>query len=155
MPSSRVPLPGSNRELPPNAEVVSSSSDDSVQVTVVVRRRMPLPPVEPPFARYPSREEFARQYGADPADLEKVRAFAQQEGLTVISSDPGTRTVAVSGTAAQMEQAFGVKLLTAQSGGQTLRVRAGMIYLPAELQPIVEAVLGLDNRPPARSGYGV
>jgi kumamolisin len=123
-----------------------------VHVTVVVRRRKPLPSVDLLSLRRLSREEFLRQYGADPSDLEKIETFAQKEGLRVISSDQPTRSVVLSGTATQMERAFGVRLLTAESGGQKLRVRTGMIYLPAELQLIVEAVLGLDNRPAADHG---
>ena len=152
MASDKVPLSGSYRELPPNAtEISPSSPDESVEVTVVVRRRAPLPALGTRAARPPSREEFAREYGADPADLEKIEAFARAAGLTVAAMDVATRSVVLSGTAAQMEQAFGVKLMAIRSGGQVLRVRTGMIYIPASLEGVIEAVLGLDNRPAAGS----
>ncbi|MGH9645648.1 MAG: S53 family peptidase, partial [Bryobacteraceae bacterium] len=126
-----------------------------MNVTVVLRRRAPLPP--PSTAPVPplSREEFARTYGADPADIQKVEEFAGENGLTVVSTDVGRRTVIVSGTASAMKKAFGVDLVTVQHEDRTYRARSGMIYVPADLHPIVEAVLGLDNRPQARSRFRI
>ncbi|HXF27046.1 MAG TPA: protease pro-enzyme activation domain-containing protein, partial [Bryobacteraceae bacterium] len=126
-----------------------------MKITVVLRRRAPLPPPSATAAPPLSREEFAQTYGADPADIQKVEEFASANGLTVASTDVGRRTVVLSGTAGVMKKAFDVNLVMVQQADHTYRARSGMIYVPAALQPIVEAVLGLDNRPQARSRFRI
>ena len=104
----------------------------------------------PPLPGHLSREEFAAAYGAGEGDLERVDAFAQENGLSVIEREPARRTVRLEGTVAQMSAAFGVSLGTYSIGSTTFRGRTGAISLPASLANVVEAVLGLDTRPQAR-----
>jgi kumamolisin len=49
-----------------------------------------------------SREDFASQHGADPADLSKVRKFAATNGLGVVEAHAARGTVVLSGTAEQV-----------------------------------------------------
>jgi kumamolisin len=105
--------------------------------------------------RHLSREEFAQQHGADPGDIAKVRQFASAHGLTVVEEDPARRTVVLSGTVAQFNDAFEVDLQTFEHAGGTYRGRTGAIHLPDELQGVVTAVLGLDNRPQAHPRFRV
>jgi kumamolisin len=93
-----------------------------------------------------SREEFAATYGADPADLARVTAFAGAHGLEVVEADASRRTVRLAGRVADVSAAFGVDLH--QEGAY--RVAANEPRLPEELQGIVEGVFGLDTRPVAR-----
>ncbi len=109
-----------------------------------------------------NRAEFARQHGAAADDLAAVKAFASAAGLQVVGEHAGRRTLMLSGTVAQFEAAFAVQLMryahTAGSdGGRTgsYRGRTGAIQLPAELDGIVVAVLGLDNRPQAQTHFRV
>jgi kumamolisin len=48
-----------------------------------------------------SKEEFAREHGADPSDFAKVRTFAEAHGLKVLQEHAARRTVILSGTVAQ------------------------------------------------------
>ncbi|HEY0340122.1 MAG TPA: protease pro-enzyme activation domain-containing protein, partial [Steroidobacteraceae bacterium] len=101
-----------------------------------------------------AREEFARQYGAEPADIAAVKTFAASHSLTVIQEHAGRRTVILGGTVAQFEAAFGVRLQRCEhSRWGAYRGRQGTIQLPQELDGVVEAVLGLDNRPQARTHF--
>ena len=100
-----------------------------------------------------SREEFAREHGADPADFAKVRTFAEAHGLKVLQEHAARRTVILSGTVAQFSAAFGVQLHQMSYAGGTYRGRTGGIYLPTEWDGVVEAILGLDNRPQARPRF--
>jgi hypothetical protein len=59
---------------------------------------------------------------ANPADLDKVKAFATSEGLTVVDSSVARRTVHLVGTVAVVEKAFGVALKGGSSGNS---VRGG------------------------------
>ena len=105
--------------------------------------------------RHLSREEFAQQHGADPADIAKVRQFASAYGLTVVKEDLAIRTVVLSGTVAQFNDAFEVNLQTFEYPGGTYRGRTGPIHLPGELHGVVTGVLGLDNRPQASPRFRV
>src|SRR2546425_3455169 len=56
------------------------------------------------------REDFARQFGADAADIEEVKKFAGSHGLAVVQEHPARRTVVLAGTVAQFNRAFGFDL---------------------------------------------
>jgi kumamolisin len=97
-----------------------------------------------------TRAAYAQKHGANVDSVKMVKAFAKEFGLKVETANrPGPRTVQLTGTAAAMQKAFGVKLT--QQGA--LRVREGSIFLPAELEGHVDAVLGLDNRPQAKPHF--
>jgi kumamolisin len=101
----------------------------------------------PPLKRhYLSREEFAAAYGAAPADVAKIKAFATKNKLAVVSVNPAQRNVILSGSVKALSAAFGVKLIEYEHPQGNFRGRIGRIYLPAELVPVVEGVFGLDNR---------
>jgi kumamolisin len=154
-----VAVPGSERKpLAGAVEVGPTDPNSEITVTVLVRRRhdsqlaalideqAAKPPAE---RRYLSREELASQYGADPDDIRRVEEFAAQHGLTVVKSDPATRTVVLAGRVADFSSAFRVKLADYGHEGGIYRVRTGPVSVPAQLDDVVEAVLGLDNRPQA------
>lgn len=129
----------------------------SVDVTILVRRR-PASGTEPRIeailrgeAQPISRGDAAEFLGADPVDLQKVAAFATSYGLTVTESSPAKRTAKVSGTVAQMEAAFGVKLHSCEIAGKVYLSYESALTIPASLDGIIVGVLGLDQRPVARS----
>jgi kumamolisin len=102
-----------------------------------------------------TREEFAKQFGAAPADIAAVKRFATGHGLAVVEESAARRTVILSGTVAQFNGAFGVDLQQFEHEGGSYRGRTGALYLPDELNGVVDAVLGLDNRPQARPHFRV
>ena len=98
------------------------------------------------------REQAAEFLGTDPEDFRRVADFAVSFGLTVTESSPPKGSVGVSGTVSQMEAAFGIKLLSCKTGGNVYVTYEGILTIPAALDQIVVAVLGLDRRPVARRG---
>ncbi len=144
--SQRWTVPGSQRVLPASTRVLGDADPNAESlVTLIVRSRRSQTP--PPGAM--SREAFAREYGADDADLQKIEEFARTHGLSVVERSVGRRTVVLRGTVAQMSAAFGVHLKRCQTGDVTFRGREGSLSVPADLEGIVVAVLGLDDRPQA------
>jgi kumamolisin len=98
-----------------------------------------------------SREEAERAMAADPHDLEAVRRFIAEHGLTIVSENAPARNLRVEGTVWQMNTTFGVKLgWREDDSGRRYLSYQGQISLPPALKGIVEAVLGLDQRPIAR-----
>src|SRR5258708_14091003 len=157
MPSqNRVALPGSNREPVASASAPTPiDNHELVHVTVVLRRRPHTQfPAPERFAfhdsqtvNYPPREDFAVLHGADPADIALVEAFAHEYSLTIVERSAAKRSVVLTGTAENMQKAFGTSLAHYDLPLGRYRGRTGSIMLPAELQGVVTAVLGLDNLP--------
>ena len=153
----KIALAGSHRELVPGASVAQAiDNSEVVHVTVVLRRRTQAAALEtfafsdPKTLSHHSREEYGTIHGAAPADVAKIEAFAHEFGLTVSQSSPARRSIVLSGTAENMQQAFGTSLAYYQSPRGRYRGRTGPVMIPEELQSIVTAVLGLDNRPVAK-----
>ena len=97
-----------------------------------------------------SPDEFYKRFSAADADIEAVRAFAQDNALTVESAESKTRSVRLSGTAEKMAAAFGVNLSHYKHAGKTFRIREGGIQVPENLAEVVTGVFGFDNRPVAK-----
>ena len=160
---NRVALSGSERVARSGSRIVGAPDpNDQIQVSVRVRPRQPLPNLASGKEiagtslgerKYLSRAEFAAAYGADPADLAKIEAFAHRHNLTVVEVSAARRTVLLSGTVAAMSAAFGVYLAQYEHNGARYRGRTGPVYIPQDLSGIVQGVFGLDNRPQARPHF--
>lgn len=149
MENERVAIPGSERRQIPNSTVIGSADPNQIiNVTIILRRRNPNLP--PPGSEIISREEFAERYGADPADAERVEQFAGENDLTVIETDLGRRSVSLSGTVANISEAFATQMSVFQSPEGFFRGRTGLLYVPSDLAPLVVGVFGLDERPQAK-----
>jgi kumamolisin len=154
----RVSLARSERKAPRNAaDAGRTSSQQAISVSVIVRRRSALS-LKDLGGRHISRQEFNAKYAADPADFDKLRQFAHQNGLTVDESASSLprRTIVLRGTATALEKAFGVELHDYKSeDGHTFHGFTGQVSMPEEHAPAVDAVLGLDNRPIAKPHFRV
>jgi len=159
---ARVILPGSEKATALDAvRLKATPAKTKMTVSVIVKRKEPLKvnirggrtsgPVRV------SRAHFKKHHAADPAAIKLVRAFAREFNLKVEPDPSATarRTVQLTGTAADMQKAFGVVLEQKTVNGAEYRVREGAIHLPASLTGVVEAVLGLDNRPQVQPHFRV
>jgi kumamolisin len=86
---------------------------------------------------------------ADPADIKAVTSFATSAGFHIVEVDEAARRVRLSGPAALINRTFHVTLVTRSAGARSWRDCDGEPAVPAELQPMVEAVLGLSEKPAA------
>ncbi len=162
---AKVTLKGSERTAMQDARVLAPADPkERLEVSIIVRRcaRTALQMRVAKLAAgnrsvgFISREEFAKEYAADPCDLAKVRKFAAAHGLIVAQEHAARRTIVLSGTVEQFNAAFSVQLQKmVDSHGNTHRGRTGALQLPQELAGIVDAVMGLDNRPQAKPHFRV
>jgi kumamolisin len=152
--SERKPLAGAKRTGP-------AQPDERLEVSVVLRQSATaalqdrierLNKGDTSLAPM-TREAFAASHGAAKADIAAVERFAAQHHLTVVSSSAPRRTVVLAGTVANFQDAFGVTLGNYEHAEGSYRGREGVITLPPELKDIVQAVMGLDNRPQARAHF--
>ncbi|MFD0482636.1 protease pro-enzyme activation domain-containing protein [Kineococcus sp. GCM10028916] len=157
----RRPLSGSSRAAASRArDAVPLTPDASIDVTLVLRRRAPLPAEVVNTARALSRDELRAGFGADPADVATVRSIVEGAGLRVDAVDEAGRRVSVSGPVTAVTALFDVDLREVVSQGLAgedvrHRQREGSVSLPEGLDGIVTAVLGLDDRPQARAQFRV
>jgi len=155
----RVPLAGSERKPITDDSTLAIAAAaapakpaqrmGSITVSVIVPPKTPFRMQRGRPSERLTRAAFASRHGANPESLRILRAFAKEFGLTVTRTQPGRRTLHLTGSAAAMQKAFGVSLSIQATAAGTFRVREGAITIPQELQPHVLAVLGLDNRPQA------
>jgi kumamolisin len=157
-----VAVPGTDvKPLAGARSVGPVTPHERFEVTVRVKRRAPVRPLatqlrtDGPIAQrqYLSREAYAEQHGADPADLERVSEFARAHGLTVVDRCPARRSVFLSGTAEQFAQAFGTEIHEFECPHCSYRSHTGPLTVPASLQDIVEGVFGIDDRPAAKPHF--
>jgi len=148
--SERDPLPGAR-------DLGAADPGEQLQVSVLLRRRARAD-LDDRVARlaagdrsdgHLTREAFAERFGADAADAALVARFATSFGLVVASEDLARRTVVLASNVARFNAAFGVSLRRMEHPGGAYRGRTGAIHLPDALEGVVEAVLGLDDRPQA------
>lgn len=160
-PPDLVPLPGSER---PPAEGIKPSSitleaEGTITVTLVLRRRSSAL-VPDALAPRTSTVDFVDKFGASQADIDLVAETMTGLGLTIQDADLASRRVHVSGSTARVCAVFGTYLVAVTSsvvaGGRiTHRHRTGGLSIPRTLDGIVTAVLGLDDRPQARSQFRI
>ena len=147
-------LPGSERAPALGAKQAGTplSADARVEATLVLRRRAELD--DATLGSFLSRPELAVAHGADPADVALVVSTLTELGVEVLSTDAASRRVRVAGTAALLGRVFGTSLegvTSRDAAGDEVshRHRTGGLSVPAALDGVVTAVLGLDDRPQA------
>jgi kumamolisin len=150
--SERAPLPGA-------APAGQLDTSERAELTLVLRRRAEIPAdiVEGPTVL--TGDQLAERYGADPADVDLVRRTLIGLGLEITAVLPASRRIKVAGTLGQLSSVFGAELRRVSSPGPegqgtvTHRYREGPLFVPAPLDGVVLAVLGLDTRPQARPHF--
>lgn len=162
MNEAREILSGSSRAGAVGARLVGrTEADEQFNVTVVLVRKQPIERedlhrhamLRPRERAVTDHVAFSTQHGASEQAIEAIKAMAVEYALTVTNIDQARRVVELSGSAANMEQAFGTILHNYTLGTHEFRGRQGPLQLPAALIPHVEAVLGLDNRPVAKPRF--
>ncbi|HEY6470606.1 MAG TPA: S53 family peptidase [Candidatus Dormibacteraeota bacterium] len=147
--ASFVPLQGSDRAGPVHQEAGACDPAATATITVYVRGSG-----DGPAPGHLSREEYAAAHGAAASDVEAVREFASQWGLTVGNVDTGRRSVELAGTVDALAAAFGTTLsLFRDADGVEYRGRSGQLFVPSELEGVVTGVFGLDERPQAQPHF--
>lgn len=155
MSGPRIALAGSTLSREGEEHWVSSADpDQKIVATVVLRRRASAAELGEKLlagTAEPISREAAAEIGADPQDIAAVRDFVEANGLKIVNENPAARTLRIEGTIQQMDRAFGVQMAWFENAqGQRFLSYRGTISIPASLQGIVIAVLGLDLRPAAR-----
>ena len=150
---SYVKLSGSTKAAPPLASLNTLNPQDSVSVTIRVRRKKSIERALKK-GKILTRDEYDKQFGASEEDIAMVETFAASNHLSVVESSKARRSVIVKGAISDMEKAFQVHLADYKDkDGKVFHGRSGDINIPAALEGVVEGVFGLDNRPNANPKF--
>ena len=135
---------------------VAAGKHISVAVSLTARNQSALDtfvakvsdPHSASYGHYLTKAQFAANYGRSDADVKKVTDYLRSQGLKVGAVHSGNLLVDASGTAAQLEKAFGTKLSTWKDGatGRAFYANAAAPTLPSSISSIVGDVTGLNNR---------
>lgn len=149
-----IPLKGS---VPLNKHALIGPTDptERIEITIKLRRKSEegLPTLDEFVAGKRSvgitRQVLEERYGANQADADAVKTWANQQGLSVWRVDLGRRQMHLVGSADAMSRAFGVKLSVYKHArtGTNFRCPEGDIQIPESLTPIIAGVFGLNDMP--------
>ena len=150
--ASHVAIEGSRRDAPTAERLGPVDPEQVIEVSVYLRRPAATPRADAgptPGSAHLTRAELADR-GADPADVATVERVAAAHDLAVVAIQPERFSMQLRGTVAALSAAFDVELSRYPSPTGEFRGREGVVAVPVELDTIVTAVLGLDDRPAAR-----
>jgi kumamolisin len=163
LPSGYKALKGSEHSLPKGDKVLKPTSEkEKATVTLVLRRRPDGPKLKEikDFSTMLSvnghadaREQFADAHGADPEEMNTVAGFAESHGLKILENNIARRSVVVSGSVGAMNKAFAVKMTDYSFARGKYRSHAGPVHVPGPIARVVEAVIGLHERPVPAKHY--
>jgi kumamolisin len=148
-------ISGSERKPVRGARLIHNSHpDQNIEVSIRIRSKAEAQRPElkralsEPGFKHLSRADYEKTHGADPADVEKIKKFAQEYGLKVreTGTELARRTVMVSGTVSSLQKAFHVELKEYSHSGGNFRGRIGAVSVPSEYADVITGVFGLDNR---------
>jgi subtilase family serine protease len=131
---------------------VSSSAPVEFRVDLALRDQAGLQqlgravssPRSPSYRHYLSAAQFAARFAASTADVDSVRRHLAARGFTVVEVNPTRTSLTVTGTAAQVDSAFGAALRSySLPGSGTLVAPEGALTLPGTIAPLVAGVRGL------------
>ena len=133
------------------AAAASPSQPLTMHLTMAIRNRTELTrlladqqdPASPEYHRWLTPDEFTNRFGPTDADLARVARWLKQKGFTVKSADASTREVLFTGTVAQAQSVFDVKIVATLDG--RLYSNTTDPAVPASLAPLIESIHGLDN----------
>jgi len=103
-------------------------------------------PSDPLYRHYLTPAEFTARFGPTQQSYDAVAAFARSRGLAVTHTSSSRMLLSVSGSAATVEAAFGVRLRRYQAAdGRVFHASDTDPAIPVSLAGRLSAVVGLDN----------
>ena len=98
-------------------------------------------PASPLYHQWLTPAQFGAQFGVADSDLAAVESWLTGQGFNVTRVSPARDRVTFSGTAGQLNSAFGASIHRYQNGSKVDYAPSTDLALPAALAPLVSAVL--------------
>ena len=97
------------------------------------------------YHRWLTPQEYADRFGASRSDLAKITGWLSNEGFTIDYTAQGRNWILFSGTADQVRRSFGTEIHRYRVEGEDHFANSTDPLMPAAIEPLALAVLGLDD----------
>ena len=97
------------------------------------------------YHQYITAAQWEAQFSPTAADIASAKLWLTKEGFTVGAVSKDRITIGASGTAAQVESAFGTTLRDYDVAGRTERLAARNLSVPSSLSGIAAGALGVNE----------
>jgi hypothetical protein len=104
-----------------------------------------IDPTSPNFHHWLTPEEFGANFGPADEDIQKVTAWLESHGFTVMDVSKGRLFIEFSGIAAQISETFHTDIHRYLVGGEAHIANATDPQIPATLSPVVAGIHSLNN----------
>lgn len=104
-------------------------------------------PGSPNYHKWLTPDQFGAQFGPSDQDVAAVTTWLTNQGFNVSKVNPGRQTIEVSGSVAQLRNAFHTQIHQYSFNGQTRYANANDPQIPAALTPVVAGFVSLNNFP--------
>jgi subtilase family serine protease len=102
-------------------------------------------PKSPSFRKWLTPEQYADRFGLSHADIQKITTWLQSQGFKVLNVARARNWIAFSGSAAQVQSAFGTEFHRYNVNGEMHVANATPPRIPAALSGIVVNMRGLHD----------
>jgi subtilase family serine protease len=155
-PDSRADLPGTVPGWATPARVAATPpASQKVSFTVALSLRNAdtaerlaaavSDPASDQYQKYLTPQQFNAQFAPSNDQVARVRKFLTSYGIKVDGVAEANRWVSATGTAAQVNKAFGTVIETYTWRGRTLKAPSKAVTVPSSVKADVLAVTGLDD----------
>ena len=101
----------------------------------------------PNYHQWVTPETFGAQYGLADSDIQAVTQWLGSAGFTIEKVYSGKTVIEFSGTAGQVQTAFGSAIRNYQVNGKMYEANANDPQIPVALAPVVAGIVSLNNFP--------
>ncbi len=108
-------------------------------------------PRSPDYRHFLKASQWESRFSPSASSVKAVTAWLRSEGLTVESTTADRMSISASGTAAQVERAFGTHLGEYKFHGKRLRAARTALLVPASVAGLIEGVSGVSEVPAHRA----
>lgn len=125
----------------------SAAQDTELQALIAAQQN----PASPLYHHWLTPDEFSARFGMADTDIAKIQAWLQEQGFSVDGVSRSKNRITFSGTAAQIQTAFGSALHYYVRNGKTHFAPSSDLSVPSALAPVVQDITNLSTfRPKPR-----
>ncbi len=132
--------------------VISPSASQQAQLNQLLAQQQD--PKSPNYHKWLTPQQYADRFGLSQNDINKITTWLGSEGFQILSVGGGRNSVAFSGTAAQIQSAFGSEIHNYNVNGKKHFANSTALTIPSMLNGIVTGVIGLHSFGPQPASRG-
>jgi subtilase family serine protease len=107
----------------------------------------------PNYHKWLTPRQYADRFGLSPNDLSRITTWLRSQGFQILNIAGGRNSIAFSGTASEVQQAFGAEIHSYVVNGKEHFANATPLTIPSALNGIVTGVIGLNSFGPQPSSH--